>query len=160
MSDKLISEFLISSESSNFNFKLTPRSEIKYSPLENDALFHLPFLAMAILAICKNRKYQPETGSIGEIMGIVFERTFVAFKSSKQMLSWSANLRARIVKAIIFLETAQLANVSDKHIISTQIGKRLINKVFVESTPLGLAIRGIERNYRDLMEEIQMRKSK
>lgn len=156
LSDKLIIEFLASSKDSDFDFKLTSRSEIKRSPLENDALFHLPFIAMAILAICRDKKFEPKTGSIGQIMGVVFERTFVAFKSSNQMLSWSANLRARIAKAIVFLESAKLADVSeDKQIMSTEIGKKLINKIFLEETPLGIAIRGVGRNYRDLMEEKQ-----
>lgn len=157
MKDELLDTFVKEGKKVNFKLSISGYEGKNYSPLENDALFHLPFIAMAILAISKDRKYSFTTGSIGQLIGKTFERTFPAFKSSGQMLSWSANLRARTAKAIVFLETAKLISVDESKIIkSTDIGKKLINQVIKEDGELGVATRGISRNYRDLMEETQL----
>lgn len=157
MNDDLLKSFINEGIKSNFKFSSQAKSSAKYSPLENDALFHLPFISMAILAMSKDRKYAFTTGSIGNLVGQTFERTFPAFKSSTQLLAWSANLRARTAKAVVFLETSGLIKINDdKTIQSTDLGKSIINQVYKEDSSLGLAIRGIGRNYRDFMEESQL----
>lgn len=157
MNDDLLKQFIQEGKQVDFKLSIKGKGETKHSPLENDALFHLPFISMAILAMCKDRKYPFTTGSIGQLIGKTFERTFPAFKSSNQLLPWSANLRARTAKAIVFLEVSKLIEVtSDKAVKSTDLGKKLINQVHNEDSPLGLAVRGVGRNYRDLMEETQL----
>lgn len=156
MSNRLLMEFIEASKGSEFKLVMRSVNEPTYSPLENDALFHLPFIAMSILAICKDRKFPVTPGSIGGLVGVVFERTFPAFKNSNQMLAWSANLRARTSRAHVFLEQLKLVLNSNGKIELTEEGRKLINKVSAETSSLGLAIRGISRNFRDYSEEQQL----
>ena len=78
--------------------------------LGNEALFQLPFLAMAILSICKGSR-KPVLSELGQIVGECLERTLVGFKGSAQHIGWSANLRIRTVKALTFLEISGLIEV-------------------------------------------------
>ena len=71
--------------------------------LSNEALFHLPLLAITILVLSKDKR-KPRINQIGQLVGECFERTFVGFKGSSQHLGWSANLRVRTVRALTFLE--------------------------------------------------------
>ncbi len=155
MSDKYLKDFIEASEAVNFKLNID-LGNASYSPLQNDALFHIPFIAMSILALTRDRKFQPTTGNVGQLVGQVFERTFPAFKTSNQMLSWSANLRARTALAQAFLEQAKLITMSDSKLQLTEDGRTVINKVFNEESSLGLAIRAICRNYRDFSEETQL----
>ena len=156
MSKKYLEEFLAAGKDANFKLDLTQLTEPTYTPLENDALFHLPFIAMSILALCKDRKFSPTTGNVGRLVGAVFERTFPAFKNSNQMLSWSASLRARTSRAQVFLEQAKLVITNNSNIELTEDGRKLINAVHNENSSLGLAIRGVCRNFRDLSDEQQL----
>ncbi len=155
MSDQYIKDFIAANGEKEFKLEINPGSGSAYRPLENDALFHIPFLAMSILAFCRDRKFQPTAGNVGQTIGKVFERTFPAFKNSNQMLSWSANLRARTSRAHVFLEQSKFVVTNKEGIELTELGRKLINEIHSEETSLGLAIRGVARNYRDLCEETQ-----
>lgn len=125
--------------------------------LSNEALFHLPLLAMTILLLSKSRR-KPKSNELGQIIGECFERTFVGFKGSSQHLGWSANLRMRTVKALTFLETAELVRVDlhDSRIKVTQKGKKIIEKSLVGDTDLSHTLYVFERNYQDLQIEKQI----
>jgi len=154
LSNILIKKFITSSNITKSDFSSLPTRNTKRSPLENDALFHLPFLAMAILSMSRTTdKYKPTTGNIGELIGQTFERTFIAFKHSDQKLSWSANLRKRTALAITFLESAELIIIKNNLIICTIAGKNLVNSVLKEKSKLGLAVRGINNNYINIISE-------
>lgn len=97
--------------------------------LSNEALFHLPLLAMTILLLSKTRR-KPKSDELGQLIGECFERTFSGFKGSSQHLGWSANLRMRTVKALTFLETVSLVEVDchDSRIKATAFGKKVVSK--------------------------------
>lgn len=157
MSNKLLKDFLKASDTvADFKLDLKNR-HTTYSPLENDALFHIPFIAMSILILCRDRKFSVTSGNIGQIIGTVFERTFPAFKNSSQMLSWSGNLRARTTKAHIFLEESHLVKTNSSEIELTEEGRKFIGEIVIENSSLGLALRGISRNFRDYSEEKQFK---
>lgn len=156
MSDNYLKEFLDAGGAEGFKLDIPSVSKPNYTPLENDALFHLPFIAMAILGLCRDRKFAVTSGNIGGLIGAVFERNFPAFKNSNQMLAWSANLRARTSRAQVFLEQAKLIENKSDGLHLTDEGRNLINQVHGESSSLGLAIRGVCRNFRDLSEEQQL----
>lgn len=125
--------------------------------LSNEALFHLPLLAMTILLLSKTRR-KPKSDELGQLIGECFERTFSGFKGSSQHLGWSANLRMRTVKALTFLETVSLVVVDrhDSRIKATEFGKKVVSKAIDVQSDLGYTLQLIERNYFDLQIEKQI----
>lgn len=125
--------------------------------LSNEALFHLPLLAMTILLLSKTRR-KPKSDELGQLIGECFERTFSGFKGSSQHLGWSANLRMRTVKALTFLETVSLVEVDrhDSRIKATEFGKKVVSKAIDVQSDLGYTLQIIERNYFDLQIEKQI----
>lgn len=125
--------------------------------LNNEALFHLPLLAMTILLLSKTRR-KPKSDELGQLIGECFERTFSGFKGSSQHLGWSANLRMRTVKALTFLETVSLVEVDrhDSRIKATEFGKKVVSKAIDVQSDLGYTLQLIERNYFDIQIEKQI----
>ncbi|MGI0119870.1 hypothetical protein [Zooshikella sp. RANM57] len=125
--------------------------------LSNEALFHLPLLAMTILLLSKTRR-KPKSDELGQLIGECFERTFSGFKGSSQHLGWSANLRMRTVKALTFLERVSLVEVDrhDSRIKATEFGKKVVSKAIEVQSDLGYTLQVIERNYFDLQIEKQI----
>jgi hypothetical protein len=130
-----------------------------YTPgarLSNEALFHLPLLAITILMLAKGSR-KPKIDQIGQLVGECFERTFTGFKGSSQHLGWSATLRVRTVKALTFLETAGLVYIENGRIAVTLKGKSVIAAgLEAESTDLAYTLRVVERNYRNISVEKQI----
>ncbi|MEM9387215.1 MAG: hypothetical protein AAGA68_19290 [Pseudomonadota bacterium] len=125
--------------------------------LSNEALFHLPLLAIAILVLAKDRR-KPPIDEIGQLVGECLERSFPGFKGSSQHLGWSANLRMRTVRALTFLETAQLVSVdqSKRRIGISNAGKAVINRALALDSDLAYTLRLIERHYRNISSEKQI----
>lgn len=124
--------------------------------LSNEALFHLPLLAITILVLAKDRR-KPRINQIGQIVGECFERTFTGFKGSSQHLGWSANLRVRTVRALTFLEAASLVDVDANRVSCTEKGRRVLREALSdEHSDLNFNLRLIERAYRDISVERQL----
>lgn len=125
--------------------------------LSNEALFHLPLIAMTILMLSKSRR-KPYCAQIGQLVGECYERTFSGFKGSSQHLGWSANLRMRTVKALSFLEVSGLVEVDKRNarIIATDKGKNVIEKTLSSDSDLSYTLKVLERKYRDIEVEKQM----
>lgn len=124
--------------------------------LSNEALFHLPLLAITILLLAKNRR-KPPVDEIGQLVGECLERSFSGFKGSSQHLGWSANLRMRTVRALTFLETAELV-VIDQHkrrIRIAESGKAVVKRALTLDSDLAYTLRLIERHYRNISVEKQ-----
>lgn len=136
--------------------------EARYAPparLSNEAMFHLPLIAMTILALSKGL-VKPRVSAIGQLVGDCFERTFVGFRGSAQHLGWSASLRVRTVQALDFLEQAQLVTVDDdRRIIATQAGKKVVQRAMGAEQDLSANLMAIERAYRDIRSERQIKLS-
>ncbi len=133
-----------------------PNTSVEHR-LSNEALFHLPLIAMTILLLSKSIR-KPKIDELGQLIGECFERVFQGFKGSSQHLGWSANLRMRTVKALTFLETANLVNVdkTDSRIKATQLGKKVITLALDGETDLAYKLLVIERKYRDIQIEKQI----
>jgi hypothetical protein len=125
--------------------------------LSNEALFHLPLLAMTILLLSKTLR-KPKSDELGQLVGECFERTFSGFKGSSQHLGWSANLRMRTVRALTFLETVNLVEVDrhDSRIKATKLGIKVVSKATDVQSDLSYTLQLIERNYFDLQIEKQI----
>ncbi|OOG13733.1 hypothetical protein [Pseudomonas sp. C9] len=121
---------------------------------QNESLFHLPLIAMAILMLAKGRT-KPKAEEIGQLIGECFEQALAGFKGSSQGLGWSANLRIRTVKALTFLEVSGFIkkDLSTGKLEATESGKKLIDKVINSDTPLTLSLLKIKRAYRNICKE-------
>jgi len=127
------------------------------SRLSNEALFHLPLLAITILILAKDRR-KPKIEELGQLVGECFERSFSGFKGSSQHLGWSANLRVRTVRALTFLETTNLVSMdgSRGRIAITPAGKRIIDAALDKESDLSYTLHLIERSYRNISVERQI----
>ena len=124
--------------------------------LSNEALFHLPLLAITILVLAKDRR-KPRTNQIGQLVGECFERTFVGFKGSSQHVGWSANLRVRTVRALTFLETARLVVIDEDRVTATDLGRKVLKAALLDDhSDLSYTLRQLERSYRDISVEKQI----
>lgn len=125
--------------------------------LSNEALFHLPLLALTILLLSKGRR-KPKSQQIGQLVGECLEKSLLGFKGSAQHVGWSANLRVRTVKALNFLEVSSLVKVDQNKgvISSTDLGKKVINALFEQDTDLSYTMRVINQNYRNIYVEKQI----
>ncbi|MCI5139954.1 MAG: hypothetical protein D3922_16445 [Candidatus Electrothrix sp. AR1] len=74
------------------------------------------------------------------------------FKGSAQHLGWSANLRLRTVKAIGFLELAQLIEIDsrNKRINISKLGRKIIDKALSRDDDLTYNLSTIAREYRNI----------
>lgn len=148
-------EFFRQAEELTPNFDSLSDDVKPYKPLSNDALFHIPLLAISILSLCKIKgKFTiPE---VGQVIGECFERTLPGFKGSAQLLEWSSNLRVRTITALCFLEESRLIEVSetsDKNVVATKQGRKLVDRVVQENSELSYVISKLQRNYNLLKKE-------
>ncbi|MEZ5492347.1 MAG: hypothetical protein R3F50_18850 [Gammaproteobacteria bacterium] len=150
-------EFFEEAEEKNITVRFDNSDSSVSHRLSNEALFHLPLLAMTILLLSKSRR-KPKSEELGQVVGECFERTFSGFKGSSQHLGWSANLRMRTVKALTFLEAADLVLVDKSHsrIRATELGKKVVAAAIDGDTDLAYTLRLIERKYRDIEIEKQI----
>lgn len=125
--------------------------------LSNEALFHLPLLALTILMLSKGRR-KPKSEQIGQLVGECLEKSLVGFKGSAQHVGWSANLRVRTVRALNFLEISSLAKVDDikGHIEATELGHKVLNTLFSKDSDLSFTLKVIEQSYRNICVERQI----
>lgn len=122
--------------------------------LDNEALFQLPLLAMAILAISKGLS-KPQLPEIGQLVGECLERTVVGFKGSSQDIGWSGNLRIRTIKALTFLESTGQVTIDEatRRISATDLGKRVYNDAINGESLLAISIQTIELSYQYIRDE-------
>ncbi len=119
--------------------------------LNNEALFQLPLIALIILLMAKDRR-KPRISEIGQLVGESIEASMPGFKGSSQNIGWSANLRIRTVKAIGFLELANLV-VADNlkgRIKITDLGKKVIERALGRNDDLSLGLVHAARAYRNI----------
>lgn len=125
--------------------------------LSNEALFHLPLLALTILMLSKGRR-KPKLQQVGQLVGECLEKSLVGFKGTAQHVGWSANLRVRTVRALNFLEIASLAKVDDRKgvIEATELGHKVINTIFEKDSDLSYTLKVIDQSYRNICVEKQI----
>ncbi|MBD7921879.1 MULTISPECIES: hypothetical protein [Xanthomonas] len=128
--------------------------------LSNEAMFHLPLIAITILMIAKGH-VKPAVDEIGQLVGDCYEQTFPGFRGSAQHLGWSASLRVRTVQALAFLEHARLVEVdaANKKISATPIGRTVIDHAISAGGDLASNLIVVERSYRNIRIERQLRLS-
>lgn len=126
--------------------------------LDNEALFQLPLLAMAILAISKGRS-KPELPEIGQLVGECLERTVAGFKGSSQDIGWSGNLRIRTIKALTFLESTGQITIDKvtREISATELGRKVYSGAVEGESLLAHSMKTIELSYQYIRDEALIR---
>lgn len=141
----------------NLKLNIDDIKEVIPPRLDNEALFHLPFISMVILLMSKDSR-KPKVTDLGQLVGDALERSFNAYKSSSQHLSWSANLRIRTVKAMSFLEVSRLVEIHNRKgkLVATDLGKKVIRNALEMESDLSYNLLIIQRNYRNICLEKKM----
>lgn len=129
-----------------------PTGSPERDPMNNDALFQLPLIALVILVLTKDMR-KPKVPEIGQFVGETFEACMPAFKGSSQKLGWSATLRIRTVTALGFLEQASLVTVDNRKgkVSITELGKKVVARAMRnEDDDLSYNLSRVSRSYRNL----------
>lgn len=155
-----LTEFFEEARAKKIEMKLDRGESVQASKLSNEALFHLPLIAIAVLMIARSRT-KPSVGEIGQIIGDCFEGALAGFRGSAQNLGWSASLRVRTVQALSFLEMSGLVVVEmpNRTIVATDLGKRVLDKALAGGSDLAVTLVGVARAYRNLRADRQLRLS-
>ncbi|NYT85012.1 hypothetical protein [Pollutimonas harenae] len=142
----------------NVQLKLAADTPLSTRSLDNEALFQLPLLAMAILAITKGSS-KPQLPKIGQLVGECLERTVAGFKGSSQDIGWSANLRIRTIKALTFLELTGQVVIEEhtRRISATDLGKKIYEEAVCGDSPLAVSMKTIELSYQYIRDEARAR---
>lgn len=145
----------ISNLSSDIKFD-NPRSSQTHL-LNNEALFQLPLISIIVLVLAKDRR-KPRVPEIGQLVGESIEASMLGFKGSAQHVGWSANLRVRTVKAISFLELAELIKVNNRKgkVDITDLGRKVINRAMSRDDNLSYNLAKIARSYRNICVSRQL----
>jgi hypothetical protein len=155
-----INEFFEQAQLRKIEVKFDRHEPARPTKLSNEAMFHLPLIAITVLMISRSRA-RPSVGEIGQVVGDCFEQTFVGFRGSAQHLGWSASLRVRTVQALSFLEISGLVEVdaSSKNISATPLGIKALDRAMSGGSDLGFTLTQISRAYRNIRADKQLRLS-
>lgn len=152
-----LESFFEEAERLDIRLSLPSKDSSSINPLDNEALFQLPLLAMVILALSKGRS-KPMLTHIGQLVGECLESSVPGFKGSSQDIGWSANLRIRTIKALRFLECTQqiIIDKKDNRIKATRLGSKLYTTAINLDTPLSHALEMIELSYQRILDEARV----
>lgn len=144
-------------EQSNVTIDIDSSSVPKHHLLNNEALFQLPLISLIVLLMAKDRR-KPFVSEVGQLVGESIERSMSGFKGSSQHIGWSANLRVRTVKALSFLEQAQLVEINNRkgRVKITSLGKKVINLALGKDDDLSYNLAEIARSYRNICVSKQL----
>ncbi|SHO52892.1 hypothetical protein [Desulfopila aestuarii] len=119
--------------------------------LDNEALFQLPLICLIILTMVGSTR-KPIVSQIGQLVGESIQLSMPAFKKSKQHIGWSSNLRVRTVKAITFLERANLIEINNRkgRASITDLGKRVVKYAMDTDSELSQNLAAIRIAYRNI----------
>ena len=125
--------------------------------LDNEALFQLPLISLIILLMAKDRR-KPLVKEVGQLVGECLESSMPAFKGSAQHIGWSANLRVRTVKAMVFLENAKLIEIENRkgRVNITELGKKVIEAALKHEDNLSVNLVYVAKCYRNICVSNQL----
>jgi hypothetical protein len=152
-----LAQFLDSVEDKDIAVPISRGRVLKPYNLNNEALFHLPLIAMVLLVLAKDRR-KPRVSELGQLVGECLAATADGFKGSAHELGWSANLRVRTVKALSFLEIANLVKVDNRKskLQITDLGTKVVSRAIEGEDTLATKLVQVQRAYRNLMVERQL----
>jgi len=142
---------------SDAEIKLDKETSAKTHLLNNEALFQLPLISLIILLMAKDKR-KPRIPEIGQLVGECIEDSMPGFKGSAQHIGWSANLRMRTVKALSFLESANLVVIDSRkgRIRISDSGKKVIQFAMKKDDNLSYNLAEVVRSYRNICVSRQL----
>lgn len=145
------SEFFEKVRTEGLEVEFDHRAPAAAARLSNEALFHLPLIAITVLMITKGHN-KPSVEELGQLVGDCFERTFSGFRGSAQHLGWSASLRVRTVQALAFLEQAQLVDIRapGAKVCASALGRKVLDRALNAGGDLAHNLILVERSYRNV----------
>lgn len=151
------SEFFERVRAEGLEVEFDHRAPATAARLSNEALFHLPLIAITVLMIAKGH-IKPSVEELGQLVGDCFERTFSGFRGSAQHLGWSASLRVRTVQALAFLEQAELVEIQspDAKVVATTLGRKVLGRALDAGGDLAHNLILVERSYRNVKVDRQL----
>ncbi|MDR6495653.1 hypothetical protein J2797_005577 [Paraburkholderia terricola] len=152
-----LEEFFESVEARNIAVPVTRDKHLRPYHLSNEALFHIPLIAMVLLVLAKDRR-KPAVAELGQLVGECLSATIAGFKGDALDLGWSANLRVRTVKALAFLEIAGLVRVDNRKskLQITELGEKVVSTAARGDDHLAIKLAQVQRTYRNLAVERQL----
>lgn len=150
-------EFFERAEKKGLSITVEREKTPKNYQLSNEALFHIPLIAMVVLILAKDRR-KPYVSEVGQLVGESLERSIIGFKGSSQHIGWSAYLRVRTVKAINFLELTSLIHIDNRKskIAITDLGSKVIARALSQEDDLAYNLGLIQRAYRNICVDRQL----
>lgn len=144
-------------EKSELTVDLGRLSNYSHRLLDNEALFQLPLISLIILVMAKDRR-KFLVAEVGQLVGESLESSMFGFKGSAQHIGWSANLRVRTVKAMIFLENSRLIEIHHRkgRMEITDLGREVINRAITKDDNLSYNLLQIARSYRNICVSKQL----
>lgn len=129
----------------------------RVSTLNDEALFHLPFIAMCTLLLAADKR-KPRSSELGGLVRRCISEGVLGRRSDDQQLLWSANLRMRIARAILFLEVAGLVRHEARNdtVCVTDRGRKVIDAAGEGDGNLAVSLALIKRAYRNMAVEKQI----
>ncbi len=118
---------------------------------DEDALFHVPLLALCILMVARTRTKALLTADVGAWVGATLTRHFSRKNSSNSKLAWSFPHRRRCAEALVFLEDLQLVVVegsAERSLKLTQKGTETVRTFLSRPDDVGALCQGLVRAYR------------
>jgi len=152
-----LEQFFDRMEARNLAIPVPREKQLRPYQLSNEALFHIPLIAMVLLVLAKDRR-KPAVAELGQLVGECLSATTTGFKGDAHDLGWSANLRVRTVKALAFLELAELVRVDNRKskLQITDLGEKVVGKAAKGNDHLALKLAQVQRAYRNLSVERQL----
>ncbi|CAG9234929.1 hypothetical protein [Burkholderia vietnamiensis] len=152
-----LEQFFDSVEARDISIPVTREKQFRPYQLNNEALFHIPLIAMVLLILAKDRR-KPAVSELGQLVGECLSATTTGFKGDVQDLGWSANLRVRTVKALAFLEIAGLVRVDNRKskLQITELGEKVVSRAARGDDHLAIKLAQVQRAYRNLSVESQL----
>ncbi|MCH1926903.1 hypothetical protein L9G74_18895 [Shewanella sp. C32] len=146
-----IDNFFQSVEENGASLIISSKHQSNSYVLSNEALFQLPLISLIVLILAKDRR-KPNVSEIGQLVGESILSCMTSLNKSDQHIHWSANLRIRTVKAISFLEQANLIIVNNRKakINITDLGKKVVDKALSWDDNLSYNLNMISRSYRNI----------
>lgn len=116
-------------------------------PEDVDAIFQLPLLALVIMILARREPFS--ASALGRDVSALLVERFATLGRSRPNLEVSITLRRRCAEALVFLEIAELVEISrdSRHIVSlTPGGKTRCDRVRLkDSSDLGVLVRTLTR---------------
>jgi hypothetical protein len=152
-----LDEFFESVEARDVAVPVGKDTQLRPYHLSNEALFHIPLIAMVLLVLAKDRR-KPAVAELGQVVGECLSATIAGFKGDALELGWSANLRVRTVRALAFLEVAGLVQIDNRKakLQITELGDKVVSKAAKGDDQLAVKLAQVQRAYRNLAVERQL----